>query len=42
MTWILFGFTGRALTRRFVVAWDTGAIAAVYVAAVTLVFVLRG
>lgn len=38
----LIGLTERALTKRFVVAWDTGAIAAVYVAAVTLVFVLRG
>lgn len=38
----LIGLTERALTKRFVVAWDTGAIAAVYVAAVTLVFRLRG
>jgi len=38
----LIGLTERALTKRFMVAWDTGAIAAVYAAAVALVFRLRG
>ena len=38
----LVGLTQRALTKRFAVAWDTAALAVVYVAAVTLVFRLRG
>ncbi|MEZ5289038.1 MAG: hypothetical protein R2712_30400, partial [Vicinamibacterales bacterium] len=38
----LIGLSERALTKRFVVAWDTGAIATVYVAAVALVYALRG
>jgi cation:H+ antiporter len=38
----LIGLTERASTKRFVVAWDTAAIAAVYVAAATLMFRLRG
>jgi cation:H+ antiporter len=38
----LIGLTYRVLTKRFAVAWDTGAIAAVYVAAVALSYVLGG
>jgi len=38
----LAGLTYKTLTKRFVVAWDTGAIAAVYAAAVALVYLLRG
>jgi cation:H+ antiporter len=38
----LIGLTYRVLTKRFVIAWDTGAIAAVYVTAVTLTYLLRG
>jgi cation:H+ antiporter len=38
----LVGLTHRALAKRFVVTWDTGAIAAVYVLAVGLQYVLRG
>jgi cation:H+ antiporter len=34
----LIGLTYRALTKRFVVNWDTGAIAAVYAAAVALAY----
>jgi cation:H+ antiporter len=34
----LTGLTYRVLTKRFAVAWDTGAIAAVYVAAVVLAY----
>jgi hypothetical protein len=30
------------ITKRFAVAWDTGAIAAVYVTAVGLAYLLRG
>ncbi|MGD9903641.1 MAG: sodium:calcium antiporter [Vicinamibacterales bacterium] len=37
----LVGLTYRVLTKRFVVAWDTGAIAVVYVAAMALVFLMR-
>ena len=37
----LIGLTYRALTKRLVVSWDTGAMAVVYVAAVTLVYLLR-
>jgi len=37
----LIGLTYRALTKRFAVAWDTGAIAAVYVFAVVLSYWLR-
>lgn len=36
----LIGLTYRVLTKRFAVAWDTGAIAAVYAAAVALAYVL--
>jgi hypothetical protein len=32
----LVGLTYKVMTKRFVVAWDTGAIAAVYAVAVTL------
>lgn len=38
----LAGLTYKALTKRFVVAWDTGAIVAVYIAAVALIYLLRG
>jgi cation:H+ antiporter len=37
----LIGLTYRVLTKRFAVAWDTGAMAAVYVTAVTLAYFLR-
>jgi cation:H+ antiporter len=36
----LIGLTYKVMTKRFVVAWDTGAIAAVYVAAVALLYAL--
>jgi cation:H+ antiporter len=36
----LTGLTYRVITKRFAVTWDTGAIAAVYVAAVTLAYVV--
>jgi cation:H+ antiporter len=36
----LIGLTYKVMTKRFVVAWDTGAIAAVYVAAVGLSYLL--
>ncbi len=38
----LIGLTYRVLTKRFMVAWDTSAIAAVYVTAVGLLYLLRG
>jgi cation:H+ antiporter len=38
----LIGLTYRVMTKRFVVAWDTGTIAAVYVVAVWLTYLLRG
>jgi hypothetical protein len=38
----LVGLTYKIMTKRFVVAWDTGAIAAVYVSAVGLSYVLTG
>jgi cation:H+ antiporter len=38
----LIGLTYRVMTKRFAVAWDTGTMAAVYVAAVGLVYLLRG
>jgi len=38
----LIGLTYRVMTKRFAVAWDTGAMAAVYVVAVTLAYWLRG
>jgi cation:H+ antiporter len=38
----LIGLTYRVITKRFAVAWDTGAIAAVYIAAASLVYLLRG
>jgi cation:H+ antiporter len=37
----LIGLTYRAVTKRFVVTWDTGAIAAVYALAVVLAYLLR-
>jgi cation:H+ antiporter len=37
----LIGLTYRVMTKRFAVAWDTGAIAAVYVTAVSLAYLLR-
>lgn len=36
----LIGLTYKVMTKRFVVAWDTGAIAAVYVVAVALAYLL--
>ena len=36
----LIGLTYRVITKRFAVAWDTGAIAAVYVTAIVLAYVL--
>jgi cation:H+ antiporter len=38
----LTGLTYRVVTKRFAVNWDTGAMAAVYVTAVALVYLLRG
>ena len=38
----LIGLTYKVMTKRFVVAWDTGAIAAVYVVAVALSYRLTG
>lgn len=38
----LVGLTQQVLTKRFRVAWDTGAMAVVYVAAVWLVYLMRG
>lgn len=38
----LIGLTYRVMTKRFAVAWDTGAIAAVYVTAVGLAYLFRG
>jgi cation:H+ antiporter len=38
----LIGLTYRAMTKRFVVNWDTGAIAAVYLVAVVLAYRLAG
>jgi cation:H+ antiporter len=37
----LIGLTYRVMTKRFAVAWDTGAMAAVYVTAVMLAYLLR-
>jgi hypothetical protein len=37
----LVGLTQQVLTKRFRVAWDTGAMAVVYVAAVWLVYRMR-
>ena len=36
----LIGLTYKVMTKRFVVAWDTGAIAAVYAAAIALLYAL--
>ena len=36
----LIGLTYKVMTKRFVVTWDTGAIAAVYVSAVVLSYFL--
>lgn len=38
----LIGLTYRVITKRFAVTWDTGAMAVVYVTAVTLAYLLRG
>lgn len=38
----LAGLSYRALTKRFAVAWDTGAMVAVYLAAVGLSYLMRG
>ena len=38
----LIGLTYKVMTKRFVVTWDTGAIAAVYVMAVALTYVMGG
>jgi len=38
----LIGLTYRVMTKRFAVAWDTGTMAAVYLAAVVLAYLLRG
>jgi len=38
----LIGLTYRVMTKRFAIAWDTGAMAAVYVTAVSLAYLLRG
>jgi cation:H+ antiporter len=38
----LIGLTYKVMTKRFVVAWDTGAIAAVYMIAVALAYLLTG
>jgi cation:H+ antiporter len=38
----LIGLTYRVMTKRFAVAWDTGAMAAVYVTAVLLAYLFRG
>jgi len=38
----LIGLTYRVMTKRYAVTWDTGAIAAVYVTAVGLVYALSG
>ncbi len=37
----LIGLTEQVLTKRFRVAWDTGAVAVVYAGAVWLVYVMR-
>jgi hypothetical protein len=37
----LIGLTYHVIAKRFVVAWDTGAIAGVYAAAVALAYLLR-
>ena len=38
----LVALTRRVMTKRFAVTWDTGALAVVYVAAVALVYLLKG
>jgi cation:H+ antiporter len=38
----LVGLTYRVVTKRFVVSWDTGGIAAVYAAAIALTYLMRG
>jgi cation:H+ antiporter len=38
----LIGLTYRVMTKRFVVTWDTGAMAAVYAVAVVFAYLLRG
>ena len=38
----LVGLTYKVMTKRFVITWDTGAIAAVYVVAVTLSYLMAG
>jgi hypothetical protein len=37
----LIGLTYKVMTKRFVVTWDTGTIAAVYVMSVGLSYLLR-
>jgi cation:H+ antiporter len=37
----LVGLTSRVITKRFVVAWDTGGIAVVYAVAIGLIYLLR-
>jgi hypothetical protein len=37
----LIGLTYKVLTKRFVVTWDTGTIAAVYAISVALAYLLR-
>ena len=37
----LIGLTYKVMTKRFVVSWDTGTIAAVYLVAITLSYLLR-
>jgi len=37
----LIGVTYRVATKRFAVTWDTGAMAAVYAAAIALTYLLR-
>ena len=38
----LIGLTYRVMTKRFAIAWDTGAMAAVYAIAVVLAYLLKG
>ena len=38
----LIGLTYRVMTKRFAIAWDTGAMAVVYASAVLLMYALRG
>ena len=38
----LIALTFQVITKRFSVTWDTGAIAVVYVATISLIYLLRG